>query len=87
MQRSVKRVTLQYVPLNVVYGVVDYFEHVEELKCRYIQASQQVHLLVVYIIVGRVHLQNKQLTVVTDAGNEQLLLWIIQLSCNGSYIV
>ena len=46
MQRNVKRVTLWYVPLNVVCGVVDYFEHVEELKCERISAPQQVHLLV-----------------------------------------
>ena len=32
MQKSVKRGTLWYVPLDVVCGVVDYFEHVEELK-------------------------------------------------------
>ena len=47
MQRSVKRVTLSRVPLDVVCGVVDYFEHVEELKCQDIWAPQQVHLLVV----------------------------------------
>ena len=50
MQRSVKRVTLSHVPLDVVCGVVDYFEHVEELKCENISPPQQVHLLVVYII-------------------------------------
>ena len=42
MQRSVKRVTLSYVPLDVVCGVVDYFEHVEELNCENIRAPQQV---------------------------------------------
>ena len=42
MQRSVKRVTLEWVPLDVVCGVVDYFEHVEELKCEAISAPQQV---------------------------------------------
>ena len=47
MQRSVERVTLSYVPLDVVCGVVDYFEHVEELNYQYIQPPQQVHLLVV----------------------------------------
>ena len=47
MQRSVKRVTLSSVPLDVVCGVVDYFEHVEELKCVNIRAPQQVHLLIV----------------------------------------
>ena len=47
MQRSVKRVTLENVPLDLVCGVVDSFEHVEELKCQYISSPQQVHLLVV----------------------------------------
>ena len=47
MQRSVKRVTLWNVPLDVVCGAVDYFEHVEELKCDCIKPPQQVHLLVV----------------------------------------
>ena len=47
MQRSVKRVTLSWVPLDMVCGVVDYVEHVEELKCQCISAPQQVHLLVV----------------------------------------
>ena len=42
MQRSVKRVTLWNVPLDVVCGVVDYFEHVEELKCMNIRDPQQV---------------------------------------------
>ena len=42
MQRSVERVTLTHVPLDVVCGVVDYFEHVEELKCENIMAPQQV---------------------------------------------
>ena len=42
MQRSVKRITLFRVPLDVVCGVVDYFEHVEELKCENIKAPQQV---------------------------------------------
>ena len=47
MQRSVERVTLWSVPLDVVCGVVEYFEHVEELKCQYISSPQQVYLLVV----------------------------------------
>ena len=47
MQRSVERVTLVWVPLDVVCGGVDYFEHVEELACVSIQPPQQVHLLVV----------------------------------------
>ena len=42
VQRSVKRVTLWYVPLDVVCGVGDYFEHVEELECEAIMAPQQV---------------------------------------------
>ena len=42
MQRSVERVTLLNVPLDLVCGVVDYFEHVEELKCENIRAPQQV---------------------------------------------
>ena len=47
MQRSVERVTLSSVPLDVVCGAVDYFKHVEELKCQYIRPPQQVHLLIV----------------------------------------
>ena len=47
VQRSVERVTLSHVPLDVVCGVVGYFEHVEELKCKVIRPPQQVHLLVV----------------------------------------
>ena len=47
MQKSVKRVTLPGVPLDVVCGVVDYFEHAEDLRFEYIMAPQQVHLLVV----------------------------------------
>ena len=42
MQRSVERVTLELVPLDLVCGVVDYFEHVEELKCVNIEDPQQV---------------------------------------------
>ena len=55
MQKSVERVTLWYVPLDVVCGVVDYFEHVEELKCEGINDPQQVCLYVFYIPVGVVH--------------------------------
>ena len=51
MLRSVKRVTLSHVPLDVVCGVVDYFEHVEELKCEDIKAPQQVRLYIFYILV------------------------------------
>ena len=42
MQKSVKRVTLLRVPLDLVCGAVDYFEHVEELKCEDIKDPQQV---------------------------------------------
>ena len=42
MQRSVERVTLWNIPLDLVCGVVDYFEHVEELKCENIRDPQQV---------------------------------------------
>ena len=35
-------VTLGYVPLDLVCDVVEYFEHVEELNCVYIQSPQQV---------------------------------------------
>ena len=42
MPRSVKRVTLSHVPLDLVCGAVDYFEHVEELKCENIKVPQQV---------------------------------------------
>ena len=51
MQRSVKRVTLSYVPLDVVCGAVDYFEHVEEVNCEAIQPPQQVRLYIFYILV------------------------------------
>ena len=47
MQRSVERVTLEGIPLDLVCGVVDYFDHVEELKCWSISAPQQVRLLFV----------------------------------------
>ena len=42
MLRSVKRVTLSRVPLDLVCGVVDYFEHVDKLTCEDILAPQQV---------------------------------------------
>ena len=51
VQKSVKRGTLWYVPLDVVCGAVDYFEHVEELKCGNIKDPQQVHLYIFYILV------------------------------------
>ena len=46
MQRSVKRVTLGDVPLDLVCGAVDYFEHVEELKCEDMKNPQQVRLYI-----------------------------------------
>ena len=48
MQRSVERVTLSHVPLDLVCGVVDYFEHVEELKCVNIKDPQQVRLYILH---------------------------------------
>ena len=48
MLRSVKRVTLSRVPLDVVCGVVDYFEHVEELKCEDMKNPQQVRLYIYF---------------------------------------
>ena len=55
MQRSVKRVTLSLVPLDVVCGVVNYFEHVEEMKCEDIQDPRQVCMYIFFIPVGIVH--------------------------------
>ena len=55
MQRSVERVILSRVPLDVVCGVVDSFEHVEELKCEGIQDPRQVCMYIFYIPVGVVH--------------------------------
>ena len=52
MQRSVERVTLSRVPLDVVCGAVEYFEHVKELKCEDIENPQQVRLYIFYIPVG-----------------------------------
>ena len=52
MQRSVERVTLGNVPLDLVCGGVGYFEHAEELKCEDITAPQKVHLLVVLHCCG-----------------------------------
>ena len=45
--RSVKRVTLHYVPLDFVCDGLKFFEHVEELNCQYIKAPQQVGLCIV----------------------------------------
>ena len=44
MQRSVERVTLGYVPLNMTCEAVGLFERVKELECQYITAPQQVCL-------------------------------------------
>ena len=49
MPRSVKRVTLSCVPLDLVCGVVDYFEHVEELRCMHIEDPRQVCVCIIYI--------------------------------------
>ena len=43
VQRSAERVDLVHVPLDVMYDVVRFFEHVKELQCRY-EAPQQVCL-------------------------------------------
>ncbi len=42
--RHVKRVTLGYVPLDLVCDVVKLLEHVEELHCVNIRGPQQVRL-------------------------------------------
>ena len=55
MQRSVKRVTLLFVPLDVVFSVMDSFEHVEELKCDHIQDPRQVCMYIFFIPVSVVH--------------------------------
>ena len=50
--RSVKRVTLHYVPLDLVCDGVKFFEHVEELNCRRIKAPQQVCLCIVLLLTN-----------------------------------
>ena len=50
MQRSVERVTLGYVPLNVICEAVGLFEHVKELECLYIGTPQQVCLCYVLLL-------------------------------------
>ena len=42
--RHVKRVTLRFVPLDLVCDVVKVFEHVEDLRCVDIRGPQQVRL-------------------------------------------
>ena len=51
--RSVKRVTLQYIPLDLVCDGVKFFEHAEELYCQYIKAPQQVCLCMVLLLTNK----------------------------------
>ena len=44
VQRSAERVTLYFVPLDVMCDVVRFFEHVKELECRSINPPQQACL-------------------------------------------
>ena len=46
VQRSVERVTLDGVPLDLACDVVGFFEHVKELECTSISDPQQVCLAV-----------------------------------------
>ena len=46
VQRSVERVTLNSIPLDLVCDAVGFFEHVKELKCTDISDPQQVCLAV-----------------------------------------
>ena len=46
MQRSIEKVNLDKVPLNVMCDVVRFFEHVKELEFRCIKAPQQVRMSV-----------------------------------------
>ena len=50
VQRSIERVTLDKVPLDVVCGVVGFFEHVKDLQCWNIKAPQQVCLCNVLLL-------------------------------------
>ena len=50
VHRSAERVTLVYVPLDVMCDVVGFFEHVKELKCTGIGAPQQVCLCNVMLL-------------------------------------
>ena len=52
VQRSVKRVTLRYVSLDVVCEVVRFFGHVEELTCGNISNPKQVCLYVCFASVS-----------------------------------
>ena len=42
LPKHVKRITLGFVPLDLMCDVVTLFKHVEELNCVCIQAVQQV---------------------------------------------
>ena len=46
MQRSVERVNLKEIPLDLVCDAVGFFEHVKELECADISDPQQVCLAV-----------------------------------------
>ena len=50
VQRSIERVSLYNVPLDVVCDVVEFFEHVKELQCQCIKAPQQVCLFNVLLL-------------------------------------
>ena len=50
VQRSVERVTLDFVPHNVICEAVGFFEHVKELECQHIIALQQVCLCYVLLL-------------------------------------
>ena len=46
VQRSVERVTLEDIPLDLGYDAVGFFEHVKELEYKYISEPHQVGLAV-----------------------------------------
>ena len=50
VQRSAEKVTLVWVPLDVMCDVVRFFKHVKELKCTDIRAPQQVCLFNVLLL-------------------------------------
>ena len=49
-QTSAERITLVYVPLDVMRDFVRFFQHVKELKCTDIRAPQQVCLFNVLLL-------------------------------------
>ena len=49
MHRSIARVTLDEVPLDVVCDVVTFFESVEEVTCVDIMDPQQVCLCIMFV--------------------------------------